>query len=254
MLTHHLYFCMRDFGHHVGEDTEIYFSLYDSSKQRYITERFLVKISKEGFSNYLDKLHSNCTVFTDLGNSDLNKDIYLVAHVMRIGKMLYSDTSKKTDKNQIQQQVFKRPHCVAVQHLGEFFTLKEGKDDSEEKEFNLKVYQTEEKDFHQLHEFIIRQSGKYNALSAHNYGIMVSLKMLHGDLANLQEDNSPLSSKNIRFTKKLGFPDVIMPGDVRNDLYLILDKGEFERGGKSTGKNIELTIVIIDSEKNIVKV
>ncbi|XP_049823045.1 dedicator of cytokinesis protein 3 isoform X2 [Aethina tumida] len=253
MLTHHLYFCMRDFGHHVGEDTEIYFSLYDSSKQRYITERFLVKISKEGFSNYLDKLHSNCTVFTDLGNSDLNKDIYLVAHVMRIGKMLYSDTSKKTDKNQIQQQVFKRPHCVAVQHLGEFFTLKEGKDDSEEKEFNLKVYQTEEKDFHQLHEFIIRQSGKYNALSAHNYGIMVSLKMLHGDLANLQEDNSPLSSKNIRFTKKLGFPDVIMPGDVRNDLYLILDKGEFERGGKSTGKNIELTIVIIDSEKNIVK-
>lgn len=62
-LTHHLYFCMRDFGHHVGEDTEIYFSLYDACKQKYLTERFLVKISKEGFSNYVDKLHSNCTVF-----------------------------------------------------------------------------------------------------------------------------------------------------------------------------------------------
>lgn len=55
---------MRDFGHHVGEDIEIYFSLYDACKQKYLTERFLVKISKEGFSNYIDKLHSNCTVFT----------------------------------------------------------------------------------------------------------------------------------------------------------------------------------------------
>lgn len=55
---------MRDFGHHIGEDTEIYFSLYDAGKQKYITERFLVKISKEGFSNYIEKLHSNCTVFT----------------------------------------------------------------------------------------------------------------------------------------------------------------------------------------------
>jgi len=31
-----------------------------------------------------------------------------------------------------------------------------------------------------------------------------------------------------------------MPGDVRNDLYLKLERGEFERGGKSTGKNIEV--------------
>ncbi|KAJ4440301.1 hypothetical protein ANN_08440 [Periplaneta americana] len=65
ILTHHLYFCMRDFGHHIGEDTEIYFSLYDTKKAKYISERFLVRISKEGFSNYVEKLHSNCTIFTE---------------------------------------------------------------------------------------------------------------------------------------------------------------------------------------------
>ncbi|XP_044271519.1 dedicator of cytokinesis protein 3 isoform X2 [Tribolium madens] len=250
-LTHHLYFCMRDFGHHIGEDTEIYFSLYDASKQRYISERFLVKISKEGFSNYVEKLHSNCTVFTDLGNSDLSRDIYLVAHVMRIGKMIYSD-NKKTEKNAIlQQQVFKRPHGVAVHNLGEYLMPKEG--DSEEKELNMKVYQGEEKDFHQLHEFIIRQSGKYNSLAcAPNYGILTSVKMLHGGLNHIKEENAMLF-KNVSLTSKLGFPDVIMPGDVRNDLYLILEKGEFERGGKSTGKNIEVTIVVLDSEKNVIK-
>ncbi|XP_008198391.1 dedicator of cytokinesis protein 3 isoform X2 [Tribolium castaneum] len=250
-LTHHLYFCMRDFGHHIGEDTEIYFSLYDASKQKYISERFLVKISKEGFSNYVEKLHSNCTVFTDLGNSDLSRDIYLVAHVMRIGKMIYSD-NKKTEKNAVLlQQVFKRPHGVAVHNLGEYLMPKEG--DSEEKELNLKVYQGEEKDFHQLHEFIIRQSGKYNALAcAPNYGILTSVKMLHGGLNHIKEENAMLF-KNVSLTSKLGFPDVIMPGDVRNDLYLILEKGEFERGGKSTGKNIEVSIVVLDSEKNVIR-
>lgn len=67
---------MRDFGHHIGEDTEIYFSLYDSCKQKFLTERFLVKISKEGFSNYIEKLHSNCTVFT------VNIDILILSPII----------------------------------------------------------------------------------------------------------------------------------------------------------------------------
>lgn len=56
---------------------------------------------------------------------------------MRIGRMLYSDSSKKTDKAVGQQQVFKRPHGVAVQNLGDYLTSKES--DTEEKEFNMKV-------------------------------------------------------------------------------------------------------------------
>lgn len=60
---------MRDFGHRIGDDAEIYFYLYDghNNRMRPLSERFLVRISKEGFSNYIEKLHSNCSVFTDLG-------------------------------------------------------------------------------------------------------------------------------------------------------------------------------------------
>lgn len=86
-----------------------------------------------------------------------------------------------------------------------------------------------------------------------NYGIMISVKMLHGELRTIREEN-PILFKNVNLTNKLGFPDVIMPGDVRNDLYLYLDRGEFERGGKSTGKNIEVTVVVLDNEKCIIKV
>ncbi|XP_015108826.1 dedicator of cytokinesis protein 3 isoform X1 [Diachasma alloeum] len=238
VLTHHLYFCMRDFGHSVGEDAEIYFSLFDSRRGQYLSERFLVKISKEGFSNYVEKLHSNCTIFTDLGNADLSRDLYVVAHVMRCGRMLYSDSGK----NKAGSAVYRRPHGVGVLPLAEA-----AQDHAEELEMTFKVYQGEEKEFHQLHEQIIRNNKCSPLPGQPNYGIVVSLRVLHGELSQVREEN-PLLFKNICLTRKLGFPDVIMPGDVRNDLYLRLERGEFERGGKSTGKNIEVTMLVLDAE------
>lgn len=40
----------------------------------------------------------------------------------------------------------------------------------------------------------------------------------------------------------MGFPEVILPGDVRNDLYLTLISGEFSKGSKSTDKNVEVMV------------
>jgi dedicator of cytokinesis protein 3 len=48
----------------------------------------------------------------------------------------------------------------------------------------------------------------------HLLGIVISLKMLHGELPQVREEN-PILFKNISLTRKLGFSDVIMPGDVR---------------------------------------
>lgn len=42
-------------------------------------------------------------------------------------------------------------------------------------------------------------------------GLVLSLKLLNGDLAQLQQE-SPLLFKNLAITHKLGFSDVIMPG------------------------------------------
>ncbi|XP_068979739.1 dedicator of cytokinesis protein 3 isoform X3 [Bombus flavifrons] len=229
---------MRDFGHSIGEDTEIYFSLYDAKRNQYLSERFLVRISKEGFSSFIEKIHSNCTIFTDLGNADLSRDLYMVAHVMRCGRMLYSDSGK----NKAGTATYRRPHGVAVLSLAEAT-----QDHTEELEMTFKVCQGEEKEFYQLHEQIIRNNKCSPLPGQPNYGIVVSLRVLHGELTQVREEN-PLLFKNICLTKKLGFSDVIMPGDVRNDLYLKLERGEFERGGKSTGKNIEVTILVLDAD------
>ncbi|KAF4516778.1 hypothetical protein B566_EDAN004617 [Ephemera danica] len=256
VLTHHLYFCMRDCRLLAGEDCEIFFSLYDTKRAAYISERFLVRISRDGFSNYVERLHSNCTIFTDLGNSELSRDVVLVAHVLRVGRMLASESVKQKGG----AHHYRRPHGVAVLNISEVLQrerLSEHNQNQQqhtaapqdlEQEFTFKVFQCEERDFHVLHEFIIRkQSNKYNPLSGGqpNLGIDVSLRLLHGELPQVREEHA-LLFKNVSLTRKLGFPDVIMPGDVRNDLYLSLEKGEFERGGKSTGKNIEVNVSALD--------
>lgn len=97
---------------------------------------------------------------------------------------------------------------------------------------------------------IKKTSGKYSPINVNGpsstYGIVVSVKLLHGGLVQARQEQ-PLLFQGSTITRKMGFPDVIMPGDVRNDLFFVLERGEFERGGKSTGKNIEVTVNVIDS-------
>lgn len=50
----------------------------------------------------------------------------------------------------------------------------------------------------------------------------------------------------------MGFPEVILPGDVRNDLYLTLVCGEFSKGSKTSDKNIELSVAVCNEKGAIV--
>lgn len=190
---------------------------------------------------------------------DLSRELYIVAHVMRIGKMVYSESSKKvsiSSSSSAQPSAssnFRRPLGVAVLNINETLQQNSSGGGSDEKEFTFRVFQTDEKDFFQLHDTLIRkQNNKYSLLSSHpNYGIVISVRVLDGDLRQIRDEN-PLTFKNVSTTKKMGFPDVIMPGHVRNDLYLTLERGEFEKGGKSTGKNIQVSVAVFDYEGNVV--
>lgn len=41
---------------------------------------------------------------------------------------------------------------------------------------------------------------------------------------------------------------------MRNDLYITLEKGEFEKGGKSVARNVEVTAYALDVDGQILKV
>lgn len=66
----------------------------------------------------------------------------------------------------------------------------------------------------------------------------------------VREENPHLVFGNIAVVRKMGFPEVILPGDVRNDLYLTLVHGEFSKGTKSSDKNIEV-VVTVCNEKGV---
>ena len=74
-------------------------------------------------------------------------------------------------------------------------------------------------------------------------GMWLTLQMMHGDLDHVRESYPMLVNPQTVVVRKQGFPDVIMPGDVRNDLYLTLVSGSFEKGSKTSNKNIQVCLI-----------
>uniref|UniRef100_A0A8B9KLS5 Dedicator of cytokinesis 3 n=1 Tax=Astyanax mexicanus TaxID=7994 RepID=A0A8B9KLS5_ASTMX len=147
---------------------------------------------------------------------------------------------------------YRRPYGCAVLAMSDVLqTISELK---EEKDFVLKVYTcNNENEWYQIHENIIRKSStKYTAPST-NYGLIISLQLLRGEMDQVRRENPMIFNRSVAITRKLGFPDVIMPGDIRNDLYLTLERGDFERGGKSVQKNIEITVYVLYADGEILK-
>ncbi|CAN8017065.1 unnamed protein product [Ixodes persulcatus] len=233
-----LYLAMRDFSYNPGENLELRFALYDAHEAQFLSENFLVRIAKCGQSNFLT---NHFTVFT----------VRILQQVKAVfwpfpGR-LQSDSKKGAG------QGYRRPLACGVLEVTSLLR-ENGSGLNREMEHTIKLFVCNESDFHQLHELIIKKmSHKYNMLPGQpNLGLVVTLCSLQGELSQLQQEN-PVLLKSAVITRKRGFPDVIMPGDVRNDLYLTLDRGEFEKGGKSTGKNIEATVLLVAADGQLLQ-
>ncbi|XP_062843151.1 dedicator of cytokinesis protein 3 isoform X2 [Trichomycterus rosablanca] len=247
-VPHHLFVNLKSFTYNtIGEDTDIFFSLYDLREGKYISEKFMVRLNKNGGPKNPEKIDRLCALFTDLSNKDMKRDLYIVAQVIRTGRMLLNDSKKGPPHVH-----YRRPYGCAVLAMSDVLhTISELK---EEKDFVLKVYTcNNENEWYQIHENIIRKSStKYTAPST-NYGLIISLQLLRGETDQIRRENPMIFNRGVAVTRKLGFPDVIMPGDIRNDLYLTLERGDFERGGKSVQKNIEVTVYVLYADGEILK-
>ncbi|XP_053152394.1 dedicator of cytokinesis protein 3 isoform X4 [Hemicordylus capensis] len=247
-VPHHFFLSLKSFTYNtIGEDADVFFFLYDVREGKQISERFLVRLNKNGGPKNPDKIDRMCALFTDLSSKDMKKDLYIVAHVIRIGRMLINDSRKGPSHLH-----YRRPYgCAVLSIMDVIPSISELK---EEKDFVLKVYTcNNENEWYQIHENIIRKSStKYTAPSS-NYGLIISLQLLRGEMEQIRREYPMIFNRGVAITRKIGFPDVIMPGDIRNDLYLTLEKGDFERGGKSVQKNIEVTMYVLYADGEILK-
>uniref|UniRef100_A0A671Y949 Dedicator of cytokinesis 4b n=1 Tax=Sparus aurata TaxID=8175 RepID=A0A671Y949_SPAAU len=241
--THHLFVHMKSLmSANLGEELEVFFHIYDGRENRPLSERFFVKLNKSGLPKSPEKTERQCTLFVDLGSSDLRKDVYIVVHIIRIGRM---GAGEKKNLCSVQ---YRRPFGCAVVSIADLLTA-DSKDDH-----LLKVYACNtESEWYQIHENLIKKANSRYNLSGSNTGLAVALQLLHGDIEQLRREYMVLFTRGVSITRKLGFSDVIMPGEMRNDLYVTLEKGEFEKGGKSVARNVEITVYVLDIDGQILK-
>uniref|UniRef100_A0A8C4M3L9 Dedicator of cytokinesis 2 n=1 Tax=Equus asinus asinus TaxID=83772 RepID=A0A8C4M3L9_EQUAS len=216
-----LYVFVRNFVCRIGEDAELFMSLYDPNNENYV-----VRWSSRGFPKEIEMLNNLKVVFTDLGNKDLNRDkIYLICQIVRVGKMDLKDSNSKKCTLGL-----RRPFGVAgndTLHAINFY-------------WSAHFIVTAENDF--LHSLL----GKVTASKGDSggQGLWVTMKMLVGDIIQIRKDYPHLVDRTTVVARKLGFPEIIMPGDVRNDIYITLLQGDFDKYNKTTQRNVEVIMCV----------
>lgn len=85
-------------------------------------------------------------------------------------------------------------------------------------------------------------------------GLWVTMKALVGDIIQIRKEYPHLVDRSTVVARKLGFPEIIMPGDIRNDIYLTLHTGDFDKYNKTSQKNVEVIMLVCDEEGKVVPV
>uniref|UniRef100_A0A7N6F695 Dedicator of cytokinesis 2 n=1 Tax=Anabas testudineus TaxID=64144 RepID=A0A7N6F695_ANATE len=242
--SHDLYVFVRNFVCRIGEDSELFMSLYDPIKQTIISENYLVRWGSKGFPKEIDMLNNLKVVFTDLGNKDLSREkIYLICQIVRVGRMDLKEANNKKFT-----QGLRRPFGVAVMDISDI--IKGKMECDEEKQFFIPFFPVvAENDF--LHTLL----NKVTALRGDSggQGLWVTMKALVGDIVQIRKEYPHLVDRSTVVARKLGFPEIIMPGDVRNDIYLTLQGGDFDKYNKTTQKNVEVIMWVCDEEGKVIQ-
>ncbi|XP_053125036.1 dedicator of cytokinesis protein 5 isoform X2 [Hemicordylus capensis] len=261
--TYTLYINFKNFVCNIGEDAELLMSLYDPDQSKFISENYLVRWGSCGMPKEIEKLNNLQAVFTDLSSSDLIRPrISLVCQIVRVGHMELKEGKKHTGG-------LRRPFGVAVMDITDII---HGKVDDEEKQHFIPFQQIAMETYIRQRQLIMAPlitshvigeneplTSVFNKVIAakevnhKGQGLWVALKLLPGDLSQVQKDFSHLVDRSTAVARKMGFPEIILPGDVRNDIYVTLMHGEFDKGKKKTPKNVEVTMSVHDEEGNLLE-
>uniref|UniRef100_H3D1P3 Dedicator of cytokinesis 5 n=1 Tax=Tetraodon nigroviridis TaxID=99883 RepID=H3D1P3_TETNG len=236
--TYSLFMNLKNFVCNIGED-ELLMSLYDPDQSEFISENFLVRWDGMGMPKEIEKLNNLPALFTDLSSSDLMRPrLFLVCQIIRVGGMELKEGKKHTGG-------LRRPFGVAVMDITD---IAHGRTDDEDKQHFIPFQQVigeNEPLTAVFNKVIATQEVKHKG-----QGLFVTLKLLPGDLTQVRKDFPHLVDRSTAIVRKMGFPEIILPGDVRNDFYVTLLQGEFDRGKKKTPKNVEVILSVHDDEGN----
>ncbi|KAI0305423.1 C2 domain in Dock180 and Zizimin proteins-domain-containing protein [Multifurca ochricompacta] len=272
-----------------GETAELYFSLYNKGDARFVTEDFCVVLNHNGVLAR-DPSARIRTLFTDLAPTDIQGTIFLVCRIVRNGSVKIGpnpssgipiDNGQRgsnpsgwnTSPTEIAlgtnlpivtaasdgSATFRRPFGCAVLELSQLNrVILDPAEVSSTKEHAMPIFTpVNEATFSMLHQDIINSNSKEFEKSPSRVD-----EDFHGNAKTIVKENSSLLL-DAPLTLRLGFPDVVFPGEDRNELYIKLWSGDFPsahsnsarrsvspfvRGsGTFTTSNIQVTIEVRDT-------
>ncbi|XP_053406382.1 dedicator of cytokinesis protein 1-like [Mercenaria mercenaria] len=244
--TYNLYVMLHNFVCRV-DDCEILINLYDAKDMKYICENYIVKWDKERLHKDPDFLSSIRVVFTDLDAKDRQREkVFIVFQIVRCGVMDFKDVDDKK-----QTRGLRRPFGAAAMDITEKLqgTVSNTSMTDEQEEF-IPFLQCGDKEFM---DSCVRKTVTGKEINHRGQGLFVSLKLLKGDIKQIREDFPHLVQPSTTVVRKMGFPDVILPGDVRNDIYVTILEGEFNRGSKTADKNVEVSMLVCNKQGEVLK-
>uniref|UniRef100_A0A673M2K5 Dedicator of cytokinesis protein 5-like n=1 Tax=Sinocyclocheilus rhinocerous TaxID=307959 RepID=A0A673M2K5_9TELE len=240
--TYSLQINLRNFVCNIGEDAELFMSLYDPDKSEFISENFLVRWDSKGMPKEIEKLNNLPALFTDLSSSDLIRQrLFLVCQIIRVGCMELKEGKKHTGG-------LRRPFGVAVMDITD---IAHGKIDDDDKQLIMSPLMPSR--VIGENEPLVAVFNKVIATREVNHkgqGLFVTLKLLPGDVFQVKKNYPHFVDRTTAIVRKMGFPEIILPGYLRNDIYVTLLQGEFDRGKKKTPKNVEVIMSVLDEEGN----
>ncbi|XP_074643938.1 dedicator of cytokinesis protein 1-like [Tubulanus polymorphus] len=236
---------VRNFVCRIGEDADVLMSLYDCKQNRYISENYIVKWGGKGLPKDIEMLNNLRVLFTDLGHRDLERGkVFLICQIIRIGCMNLKEHSERK-----LAQGLRRPFGVAAMDITEIIMGKVRTD--EETQFFVPFQQCGEREFL---DSVVKKviSVKEGAINHKGQGLWISALRLPGDLEQVKEEQPHLIIGSTVISRKLGFPEVILPGDIRNDIYVTIVQGEFTKGNKTSDRNVEVIMSVCDKSGSII--
>ncbi|XP_069941837.1 dedicator of cytokinesis protein 1 isoform X2 [Cherax quadricarinatus] len=246
----------------VPEPSEISLGLYTGDpregREKPLTEAFVIPWTDDGYNGHPDLLLKLQCLFTDLSTAALDENnLWLIGSVIRLGSMASKEVdprriSSVSGKKITSNDSMRRPFGIVMLDMTNIIkqqrsSTRSTNDGQEEAQFFAVFNPCGEKETLDLKKLLSSRSDNARDNRTGFQGIWFTFQLVNGDIKQLQEDNPHyVAFRDVPVCLRLGLSDVIMPGDVRNDLYITLLSGEFSRGAKTCDRSIEVTVRICD--------
>uniref|UniRef100_A0A8C4YF34 Dedicator of cytokinesis 1 n=1 Tax=Gopherus evgoodei TaxID=1825980 RepID=A0A8C4YF34_9SAUR len=194
---------------------------------RLVSENYLVRWSSSGLPKDIDRLHN--LELCSLKRFEKRENQFCLVRFVRVGRMELRDNNTRKLTSGL------RPTFWSIMDVTDIIN---GKVDDEDKQHFIPFQPVAgENDFLQT---VINKVIAAKEVNHKGQGLWVTLKLLPGDIHQIRKEFPHLVDRSTAVARKMGFPEIIMPGDVRNDIYVTLVQGDFDKMGMYVWVNISI--------------